>query len=283
MLKYFTTLKKDEIDSIAIGGFDGVHLAHQQLISRLTQKGALLIIHRGGLGLTPSIERDNYHDRASIMIEFAEIKEMQAEAFITFLESEFPNLKKIVVGYDFRFGKDRVGDVRLLQKYFSKKVEVVEEYFYDGVSVHSKKIKEYLSLAEIKKANRLLGRTYHIKGEIISGQGIGKERLYPTLNLKSGDYFLPKEGVYATYVKIKEQLYPSVSFLGKRLSTDNAFSIETHILDENFSESVERIELYFVDFIRENRKFETLRDLKKQITQDIETATTRLAQLPPLF
>jgi riboflavin kinase/FMN adenylyltransferase len=283
MLKYFTTLKRDEIDSIAIGGFDGVHLAHQQLISKLTPNGALLIIHRGGLGLTPAIERDNYHDRASIMIEFDAIKEMEAEAFVIFLEKEFPNLKKIVVGYDFRFGKDRKGDTELLQKAFSKEVVVVEEYFYEGISVHSRKIKEFLSLGDIERANALLGRTYLIKGSVISGQGIARERLYPTLNIETKDYFLPKEGVYATYVAYKQRYYPSVTFVGKRLSTDGAFSIETHILDKDFLEELKEVTLYFVAYIRKNRQFGELRDLKKQITQDIEQAKTMLAQLPPLF
>ncbi len=276
MLKSFTTLEKNEVESIAIGGFDGVHLAHQVLISKLGEKDALLIIHRGGVGLTPSDERCLYHDKKCMMLEFEKIKELQPEDFVRFIQKEFVNLKKIVVGYDFFFGKDRRGDIVLLKAMFAGEVQVVDEVFHEGLSVHSRKIKALLSLGEIQKANMLLGRTYAIKGEVIKGQGLGKKELYPTLNLCTGAFFLPQEGVYATKVKIKGREYPSVTFIGKRISTDEAFSIETHLLDEDFDEVVEKVELFFVEYLRENRKFEDLRDLKVQISQDIKEAKTKL-------
>jgi len=211
-----------------------------------------------------------------MILEFDKIKEIEAEEFVRFIMKEFKNLKKIVVGYDFLFGKERKGDIALLKSSFGGEVEVVEEVFYEGISVHSRKIKELLSLGEIKKANILLGREYAIKGEVVKGQGLGKKELYPTLNLLCGAFFLPVEGVYATRVKIEDEVYPSVTFVGKRLSTDKAFSIETHILDEEFSRVVDKVELFFVDFLRKNRKFEDLRDLKVQISQDIEEAKARL-------
>ncbi len=276
MLKSFTTFEKNKIEAIAIGGFDGIHLAHQVLISKLGEHGALLIIHRGGVGLTPDDERCLYHDKQCMILEFEKIKEIEAEDFVHFITKEFVNLKKIVVGYDFFFGKERKGDIALLKTLFGGEVEVVEEVFHEGFSVHSRKIKALLSQGEIKKANTLLGRSYAIKGEVIKGQGLGKKELYPTLNLSCGRFFLPVEGVYATTVKIDAQVYPSVTFIGKRLSTDEAFSIETHILDEDFMQVVDRVELFFVDFLRKNRKFEDLRDLKAQISQDIKAAKAKL-------
>jgi len=276
MLKSFTTLEKSKIDSIAIGGFDGVHLAHQVLISKLGNHGALLIVHRGGVGLTPDDERCLYHDKKCMILEFDKIKEIEAEAFVHYITLEFVNLQKIVVGYDFHFGKKRKGNVSLLKSLFFGEVEVVDEIFHEGISVHSRKIKEFLSLGAIVKANALLGREYAIKGDVISGQGLGKKELYPTLNLFCGEFFLPLEGVYVTKVKIGNVIYPSVTFIGKRLSTDAAFSIETHILDQDFSEEVARVELFFVAYLRENRKFEDLRDLKVQISHDIKAAKAML-------
>ena len=182
-MKSFTTLEKSKIDSIAIGGFDGVHLAHQSLISRLSEQSALLIIHRGGVGLTPHRERCLYHDKQCVVLEFNAIKEIEAEDFVAFIEKEFVNLKKIVIGYDFHFGKNRKGDIALLKTLFSGEVEVVREFFHAGISVHSKNIKALLQKGEIQKANSLLGREYVIKGEVVSGQGVGKEKLYPTLNI----------------------------------------------------------------------------------------------------
>jgi riboflavin kinase/FMN adenylyltransferase len=276
MLKSFTTLEKNEIDSIAIGGFDGVHVAHQVLLSKLTTEGALLIIHRGGLGLTPKYERCHYHDKKCFFLELESIKQVEAEDFVTLLLQEFPNLQKIVVGYDFHFGKERRGDVHLLKTLFTGEVCVVDEVFHENISIHSKKIKTFLAEGNIPKANVLLGREYSIAGEVIEGQGIGKERLYPTLNITSGDFFLPKEGVYACHVDIEGKVYPSVVFIGKRLSTDGDFSIEVHLLDEDFEQEVKKIRVSFVDFLRENRKFEDLGELKRQITQDIKEAKLTL-------
>ena len=276
MLKSFTTLEKSKIDSIAIGGFDGVHLAHQVLISKLTKQGALLVVHRAGIGLTPDDERCLYHDKQCMILEFGKIKGIEAEAFVENIILEFVNLKKIVVGYDFHFGKDRKGDTTLLKTLFDGEVEVVDEIFHDGVSVHSRKIKEFLSLGEVQKANALLGRDYAVKGKVITGQGLGKKALYPTLNLFCGSFFLPLEGVYATKIKVGEDIYSSVTFIGNRLSTDGAFSIETHVLDKDFCEKVEDVELFFVDYLRENRKFKDLRDLKSQISQDIKAAKAML-------
>ena len=280
MLKSFTTLEKTKIDSIAIGGFDGVHLGHQVLLSKLTSHGAMLVIHRGGVGLTPNEERCTYHDRGCFLLELSRVKMMSASSFVDFLTKEFPALKKIVVGYDFRFGKNREGDVALLKKLFKGEVFVVDEVFYHDVSIHAQTIKRLLLEAKIEEANRLLGRAYSLKGRVIKGQGIGKEQLYATLNLDTGDFFLPAEGVYATRVEIAGEFYPSVSFIGKRISTDGAFSVETHILDESFECMREEVRLFFVSFVRKNRKFKDLRDLKVQISQDIGEAKLKLARLP---
>ncbi len=276
MLKSFTTFEKSEIEAIAIGGFDGLHRGHQALISKLGVKGALLIIHRGGVGLTPGDRRCLYHDKGCMMLELDSIKMMDPEDFIHFIQREFVNLKKIVVGYDFLFGRDRRGDVALLKEKFDGQVEVVNEVFYDGISVHSRHIKSLLLRGEVEKANGLLGRTYAIRAEVVSGQGIGKRELYATLNLKTDRFFIPKEGVYASRIAINERIYPSVTFIGKRVSTDGAFSIETHILDEVIVAEVAAVELFFVAYVRENRKFEDLRDLKVQISRDIQEAKLRL-------
>lgn len=277
MLKFFTTLEKEKIDSIALGGFDGVHLAHQKLLSYLTPQGAMLVVHRGGRGLTPREERCAYHDRGCIFVELASVKSMSAKKFVGFLEEAFPALKKIVVGYDFRFGLDRQGDVALLKRLFKGEVKVVGEVLHEGVSVHSQEIKRLLFEGEVAQANALLGREYSLKGRVISGQGIAKKELYATLNLDTGDFFLPRDGVYATRVKIAQVTYPSVTFVGSRESTDGLFSVETHILDRDFHEKIdEKVQLYFVDFVRLNKKFLDLRDLKAQISQDIRRVKTML-------
>ena len=257
------------IRSIALGAFDGIHLAHQELIRRVD---GVVIIERGNGRLTPGFVREQYIAKPTFFYHFDKIKDLSAKEFVAMLKVDFPSLEKIVVGYDFHFGKNKEGGTALLKELFHKEVDVVEEIMLDGISIHSRVIKETLEAGNIKVANKLLGRAYRICGTVIPGQGIGKKQLVPTINLKVQDYVLPKEGVYVTQTIIDGICYESVSFIGHRESTDGTFAVETHILDEDIQAVLERVEIVFLDFIRENRKFDDLDRLKKQIDLDIKAA-----------
>ena len=270
MLRSFTTLKKSDVTSIAIGGFDGLHTAHKELISNLDSCGALVVIDRGGVGLTPHEYRCRYTDKGCFLVPLVDIRDMSAASFVKFLQDEFKSLQKIVVGYDFRFAKDREGDTRLLKELFDGEVIVVEEITKDGISVHSRVIKDMLKLHDLKSVKTLLGREYAISAKVVKGQGIGKKELFATLNLDIGEFFLPANGVYASYSKIKDEIFKSVTFIGNRVSTDGSFSVETHILNQQLDEDISSVEVTFVEFIRDNQKFESLSDLKVQIQKDID-------------
>ncbi len=279
MKRSSTTLKNEEIDSLAIGGFDGLHLAHQKLISHLSDSGTLMVIDKKSASLTPKNYRCNYLKQGCTFLDFDEIRNLSASEFIDFLNKRFINLKKIVVGYDFRFGKCAHADTDELKRLFDGEVVVIEELFFDGVSVHSRIIRTFLSDGKLKEANSLLGRNYEITGSVIKGQGLGAKKLFPTLNLKVEDFLIPKEGVYATITKIANNIYPSASFIGKRLSTDGNFSIETHLLDVELEEIAGEVSIVFVEHIRENVKFDNLELLKKQISEDFIKAKSILALL----
>ncbi len=120
--------------------------------------------------------------------------------------------------------------------------------------------------------NRLLGRSFSIDGEVILGQGLGKKELVPTINLNVYDYELPKDGVYITRTKIKNEWLESISFIGIRQTTDNSFAVETYVLDKLLEEVKGRVILEFLEHIRENRKFNSLKGLKTQINLDITYA-----------
>jgi len=259
----------NQIKSIAIGSFDGIHIAHQALINKAD---ALVIIERNGGYLTPGYKRSNFTSKVCCFYHFDVIKGLTPEGFVKKLKTDFPLLETIVVGYDFVFGKDRAGNTEVLQALFDGKVEVVEEVSIEGISVHSRTIKQYLKEGNVKMANKLLGREYSIDGEVISGQGLGKKELVPTLNLHIKEYQLPLEGVYATRTKIVNKWLDSVSFLGHRVTTDASFAIETHILDKDVGIVRGKVELNFVGFVRANQKFESLEELKIQIEKDIESA-----------
>lgn len=260
---------KNTIQSIAIGSFDGIHIAHKTLIDKAQ---SLVIIERNGGYLTPGFKRSYFTSKTCCFYHFDVIKGLTPEAFVDKLKTDFPALQTIVVGYDFGFGKNKAGNAETLQTLFDGKVEIVQEVCIEDVSVHSRTIKAYIHEGDIYMANTLLGREYSIEGAIISGQGLGKKELFPTLNLSVKEYKLPCDGVYATRTKIKGQWLDSVSFLGHRVTTDGSYAIETHVLESDVGEVSGNIELAFVAFIRANKKFDTLNDLKIQIENDIQKA-----------
>ena len=271
MLKSCFTLKSS-ITSIAIGGFDGMHLAHQELFKRLDDTGAIVVIETGYANLTPKVHRAQYATFPLFYYPLAEIKHLTPKQFLGLLKEEFPNLQKIVVGFDFKFGAGASGSIDLLQELFDGVVEVVNEFFCDDIAVHSRKIRDFISTGKIEKANQFLGKNYTISGVHIKGQGLGKKQFVPTINIECEDFLLPSEGIYATYSFVNGVKYPSVSFLGHRVSTDGKYAIETHILDLELEEIHSHIEIEFIKKIRENQKYDDLEKLKNQILEDIEVA-----------
>ncbi len=266
--------------AIAIGGFDGMHIGHQHLFAELDDNGTIVVIETGYANLTPKREREHFSHYPIMYLELDEIRHLSGEEFISLLESKFPKLKKIVVGYDFHFGKDRKYSFEDLDILFSGEVKVVAEVTHNGDSVHSHKIRAKLQIGDIKGANDFLGHNYTIKGALVAGQGIGKKELVATINIEATGFLTPKEGVYVTLTRIddEEHYHPSVSFVGHRVTTDGSFAIESHILDgEVLCDTKARIS--FVSFIRDNKKFDSIAELKKAIQSDINIASQKLKLL----
>ena len=249
-----------------IGGFDGMHIAHQELIKR-AQK--LIIIEKGS-NLTPDNDRCDYTNLPCVFYKLEEIKHLLPLQFIELLKNQ--DIKKIVIGEDFRFGKDKQGGIALLKKHFE--VEVIKEIKLENIPVHSRVIREFIKNKKIKKANKFLGHLYKIKGKKIKGQGLGSKKLVPTINIKPiKNYLIPPNGVYITLTN----KLPSLTFIGIR-STDNNFSIETYILNDNFIKD-NLIIIEFLDFLRENKAISNLEELKRLINNDIKKATKQLEKL----
>ncbi|MDY2584467.1 bifunctional riboflavin kinase/FAD synthetase [Helicobacter sp.] len=281
MLSFLSLAKNSKlaksITSLALGKFDGLHLGHQALFKELDEKGAILCIEQEEGVLLPKKYRSFYVEYPIFHIDLEIVRNKNDKEFVDFLTSVLPNLKRIVVGYDFRFGKDRFYYPFDLSQYFKGEVVVVKEVFYKKLSVHSGLIKELLLNGNVKQASKLLGRFYGIRGEIIKGQGLGKRKLHATINLQNDGFLLPQEGVYAGFIQLGEhnmesKQCPAVIFLGNRLSTDKSFSIEGHLLGVKVEVKEKEAGFYFVKKIRNNRKFEDLESLKEQIYYDISEA-----------
>lgn len=265
---------KNEIKSIAIGSFDGIHLGHQTLIDKAD---ALVIIERNTGYLTPGYKRSLFTSKVCCFYHFDKVKSLTPEAFIHTLENDFPALEKIVVGYDFHFGKNKAGNAHSLSTLCDKEIVIIDQVTHDEIPVHSRTIKALLREGQIEQVNKLLGRTYYVQGQVIQGQGLGKKELVPTINLNVKEYQLPLDGVYATRTLVEGQWLDSVSFLGHRVTTDDSYAVETHVLEREISDVSGEIALEFVDFIRTNHRFESLDALKQQILSDIGIAKKLLA------
>jgi len=273
MMKSSSTLvNKNSIDSIALGGFDGMHIAHQELFKHLGEKGAIVCIETGYASLTPQSYREEYTIYPVYYYVLEKIKQLNGEMFIKLLKEEFNNLKKIVVGFDFSFGQNKSCSVEDLKNLFDGKVIVIPEIKLNNISVHSRVIRNFLKDGDIFSANTLLGKPYKIFGLATQGQGLGKSHFVPTINLKIDNFLLPKEGVYITKTIVDNIEYNSVSFIGQRVSTDNSFAIETHILDKDIKFFNLNIGIKFLQIIRENKKFDNFSDLKQEILNDIQIA-----------
>lgn len=264
---------KSDVTSVAIGGFDGMHIAHQKLFSNLDKNGAIVVIETGYANLTPNRRRERYSDFPISYYPLEEIKHLSGEQFISMLLEEFPKLQKIVVGFDFCFGANRKHCIEDLKRLFRGEVVVVDEVKIDDIGVHSRVIREYIADGELEFANKLLDKNYTINGHIIAGQGLGKKEFVPTINIDVEGFLLPREGVYITYTVIENKKYNSVSFIGHRKTTDGSFAVETHILDKELDPyNTKDIDISFIKKIRDNQSFESFALLKAQIDDDIQKA-----------
>lgn len=306
MKKFSSISKNNHITSITIGKFDSIHIAHQRLISALGKNGAVIIIafknsaFNGDLGdlkfcdsahkyanqnaqILPQSEKKRYISHSIYFIKFDKIKNVNGKKFIKFLQKKLPHLREIIVGEDFKFGKNRAFCAQDIPKISKLKVRIFKEMKVDNIPVHSKNIRTFLAQGQVALANKLLGRMYSIKGRIVRGQGLGAKSVVPTINIAVSNYLLPQSAVYASKTRVCGKIYDSISFLGKRTSADNNFAIESHILGDFALESREiigrKIEIFFIEKIRDNRKFDSLSALKEQIAKDIKKAKAILGDL----
>jgi riboflavin kinase/FMN adenylyltransferase len=256
-----------------------MHIGHQALFQQLDEHGCIVVIETGYANLTPNRFRERYSEYEIVYLALEAIRHLDGVEFMSYLQEMFPQLQKIVVGYDFHFGKDRRYSFEDLQKLFSGEVVVVAEVKYNNDSVHSHKIRHKLTIGDIVGANQFLGHNYTIAGQKEQGQGLGSRELVATININAREFLMPKEGVYVTLTRIDDQehLYPSVSFVGHRVSTDGTYAVESHILNTKV-ECHTKAEISFLSYIRPNQKFESLQALKQQIQDDITHATKVLQQ-----
>ena len=281
-----------------IGIFDGVHLAHQQILKRLNNlkvennTESLLVTlwphPRYVLGknaeklklLTTLEEKLHRLEEAGLdnilLIPFSQnFAETSFNDFIQQILVDKLKVKHIVVGFNHQFGKDRQGTYKSLCDFGKKgeftseqlpKVEVDKEY------VSSSRIREYVLQGDMEKANKMLGYTFTVSGHVIHGNKVGRELGFPTANIETPEIYkiLPAEGVYAVETEIDGKVFQGMLNIGVRPTVDNT---GVKIIEANFFnfEGIlydKRITVRFFKRIREEKKFNSLEQLKSQINLD---------------
>jgi len=192
-------------------------------------------------------------------------------------------LAGVAAGADFRFGKGRAGGGEMLRALGAavgldvKLVEVLAENT-QGEKFGSSAVRDALRAGEVRRAADMLGRTWSIGGRVVEGQKLGRTLGFPTANMTLGDLVEPRNGVYATRVNIDGAEYGAVSNFGRRPTVGaDAPLLETHLFDFTGDLYGQEIEVAFVDFIRDEQKFDGLEALQAQIAADCEKARDLLA------
>lgn len=286
---------------LAIGVFDGVHRGHQALIAHLragaTGSGALAVaatfdplpIEVLAPGAPPSALSDA-PERARLLHAAgadAVVLFRSTSAFFAMPPGEFidrvlgaGNVGRIVVGEDFRFGRDRAGDVALLRSVGRERgvvVDVVPPVRIGGSVVSSTRIRNMLVAGDVRSAAELLGREYTVSGRVVHGDKRGRALGYPTINVATpSERLLPRDGIYATWVTTGGERRAAATSLGVRPTFGpGERMLEAHILGLSTDLYGEEAALAFVDRIRDELRFESAEALIERIKADVE-ATRRV-------
>jgi riboflavin kinase / FMN adenylyltransferase len=291
---------------LTLGNFDGLHIGHQELIKMVMKRARetdavsmvvtfrphplkilapekcppLISIYEEKIALFEKLGLD-----VLVKIPFTlDFAAMTPEDFTKKILYDLLGAKEIFVGYNYRFGKGRAGNVGTLKKLgeeYGFVVREVEQISLDGEVISSTKIRQLLSEGRVEHAARLLGRIYAITGIVVKGDGRGKCLGFPTANIAPKHSIIPANGVYAVRFFVRERLYDGIANIGLRPTFDeNRLTIEVYVLDFNEDIYGEEISLYFIGRIREERKFRSPDELVRQITSDVRTAKGILAEHP---
>ncbi len=300
-----TTFTTEQPTVLTIGTFDGVHLGHQKIIERVVatarQEGLLATIFT----FFPHPRMVVQHDKSLKLIHTLEEKkqllqqlgvdllvvqpfneafaQLTAEEFVSTILVQHLNVKKVIIGYDHRFGRNRtanINDMRLFGEKYGFAVEEISVQEVDEVSVSSTKIREALNKGDVTTAEHYLGTPYSLTGTVIHGLKLGRTLGYPTANIQvTEDYkLIPKDGVYAVYSYIGERKVYGMMSIGKNPTIEGkGASIEVYFFDFNGDLYDRELTIYFLKYLREERKFSSVALLKKQLQDDETTARKAIA------
>ena len=273
----------------SIGGFDGIHLGHQALFKKAfdVSNAMFQIVTFNEIpkiyfnkDLKPLIDQDQRSSifekllpKNIIFLDFKSVNKMNAQEFCQFLEHNLQT-EKLVIGKDFRFGNQRVGDVNTLINYFGEEnVTLLDDYLISSEKVSTTKIRLFYAQGKIKEAEKYLGRPISYTGTVVRGKRLGSSIGFPTANVQLHNLTqLPRFGVYAVRVHIDKKTYLGCLNIGINPTVEANLDtkIEIHIIE--FEENIYDKDISFelIEFIRDEKKFGSIDDLTAQIQLDVD-------------
>lgn len=292
---------------LSIGNFDGVHLGHQAVIEKLAEQGRRLGMPVLLMVFEPQplefFLQDNAPSRLTrlrekiihlarlpvdgvlIMRFDQQFADCDPERFIQEVLVDALQVKYLVVGDDFHFGKARRGNFALLREHGQRhgfQVEDTLSYQVAGQRVSSTMIRDALGQGNLAQAEQLLGRPYSVCGRVIHGEKRGRQLGFPTANIQMQRKNTPIEGVFAvTMTGVDDRVFAGVANVGVRPTVGNVSRVllETHLFDFDREIYDHYVEVHFREKIRSERQFRSLDELKAQIARDVARARTILADL----
>jgi riboflavin kinase/FMN adenylyltransferase len=296
--------------AVAIGNFDGLHTGHRGIMRRLTAEARERGLVATVLTFDPHPARVLAPERAPklIMTLDQRLRAFEAEGieavlclpfsvefaretpeeFARSVLADLLRARLVMVGEDFKFGRGQSGDIgtmRALGAQFGFDVEPIVLLRAGGDRVSSTAIRGMIAKGEVSKACRKLGAPFALEGEVVKGEGIGSKQTVPTLNLAARNEILPAHGVYVTRCQDLEtgRKWPSITNVGVRPTFGgDHLTVETFLLAPLEGGTPTRIEVRFLKFLREERKFENAEALKRQILRDAAAANRLHARLKRL-
>jgi riboflavin kinase/FMN adenylyltransferase len=279
--------------AVSLGKFDGIHRGHRLLLEHILAEETLhptVFTFQGILsGSRIYSEKEQSALLAQIGMEreilfpfCEETKSMLPEQFIREILQQKMDAKLICVGEDFRFGKGRQGDVSLLSRLSGEcgyRLVVLPKMKWQDEVISSTRIRKNLQEGRLDEANALLGEDYFVLGEVVHGNALGRTVGMPTANIvPPQDKLLPCFGVYATTIKVDENCYKGVTNVGVKptVGADRP-TVETTLFDFEGDLYGKEIQVTFRDFLRTEKKFDTLQQLQEQMKRDRQQAATLLS------
>jgi len=298
--------EKKHSSIITIGTFDGVHIGHQKIIEHLNEnktnekdKSVILTFFphpRMVLNADNDIKMLNtIEEKAQLLEKFGldhlvvqpftkEFSQLSALEFVRDILVNTLQVKKLVIGYDHHFGKNREGNFEQLLEYknaYNFELEKITAQEIENVSVSSTKIRKALENGNIEKANTYLGYCYMLTGIIVSGKGLGRKLNFPTVNLHIEETYklIPKTGVYVVKTKLENNTVFGIMNIGYRPTIDGKNqTIEIHLLDFNADLYGKKMQIEILKRLREEQKFDSVEHLTKQIQEDEKAARKWIAK-----